>query len=66
MSRTKNKEYSEFCSILGIKALQESVNGYGAEHPFTALVPKLTGEDPDDAFSRVPYGKNGDKLDKTH
>ncbi|KAG0242233.1 peptidase family M1-domain-containing protein [Mortierella sp. GBAus27b] len=62
VGRTKNKEYSEFCSILGCKSLQESVDHLGKEHPFTALCPRLTGEDPDDAFSRVPYEKGFNLL----
>lgn len=56
LGRMKGKEHSEFSAILGHKALQESVNLYGDKHPFTALRPCLRGEDPDDAFSRVPYG----------
>lgn len=57
LGRMKGKEHSEFSAILGHKALQESVNLYGNDHPFTALRPCLRGEDPDDAFSRVPYGE---------
>lgn len=56
MGRMRGKEHSEFSAILGKKALQESVDLYGQGHPFTALRPCLRGEDPDDSFSRVPYG----------
>lgn len=34
----------------------------GKEHPFTALVLKLEGKDPDDAFSIVPYEKGHSLL----
>ena len=30
---------------------------FGSDNPLTALVPKLEGVDPDDAFSSVPYEK---------
>jgi len=68
VGRMKGRDHSEFSAILGYKALHESVDHYGKEHPFTVLCPKLTGEDPDDAFSRVPYGRakgfiNVDSLD---
>lgn len=56
LGRMRGKEHSEFSAILGKKALQESVDLYGQGHPFTALRPCLRGEDPDDSFSRVPYG----------
>ncbi|KAG0096967.1 Leukotriene A-4 hydrolase [Podila epicladia] len=62
LGRMKGKEHSEFSAILGYKALQESVTLYGDKHPFTALRPCLRGEDPDDAFSRVPYEKGFNLL----
>ncbi|KAG0341414.1 Leukotriene A-4 hydrolase [Podila humilis] len=62
LGRMKGKEHSEFSAILGHKALQESVSLYGDKHPFTALRPCLRGEDPDDAFSRVPYEKGFNLL----
>lgn len=41
-----------------LKSLKESINGFGADHNFTRLVPDLSGGlDPDDAFSTVPYVK---------
>ena len=33
------------------------MNTFGVDHPYTKLVPKLDGVDPDDAFSSVPYEK---------
>ena len=45
-------------AVSGGEALRAAVRGYGADHPFTALVPDLAGGvDPDDAFSKVPYEK---------
>jgi leukotriene-A4 hydrolase len=56
LERMQGKEHSEFSAIIGHKALVESVELYGKDHPFTALRPCLRGEDPDDAFSSIPYG----------
>lgn len=42
----------------GLKALQESVDLFGKDSPKTVLNPDLRGgADPDDFFSKVPYGK---------
>ncbi|KAI1812471.1 leukotriene A-4 hydrolase [Poronia punctata] len=46
-----------FSSIIGWKALEDSVNLLGAEHEFTKLIINHKGVDPDDAFSSVPYEK---------
>ncbi|KAF9146590.1 Leukotriene A-4 hydrolase [Mortierella sp. GBA39] len=62
LGRMRGKEHSDFSAILGKKSLQESVNLYGQDHPFTALRPCLRGEDPDDSFSRVPYEKGFNLL----
>ncbi|KAI7817239.1 hypothetical protein BC939DRAFT_402867 [Gamsiella multidivaricata] len=62
LGRMQGKEHSEFSAIIGRKALVESVELYGKDHPFTALRPCLRGEDPDDAFSSVPYEKGFNLL----
>ncbi|KAF9430026.1 Leukotriene A-4 hydrolase [Podila epigama] len=62
LGRMQGKEAAEFSAIIGHKALTESVNLYGKDHPFTALRPCLRGEDPDDAFSSVPYEKGFNLL----
>ncbi|TGO38354.1 hypothetical protein BHYA_0076g00050 [Botrytis hyacinthi] len=49
--------YRDFSSIIGWKALEDSVKLYGEDHEFTKLVVDLKGKDPDDAFSSVPYEK---------
>lgn len=41
----------------GGKALQGSIDAFGADNLLTAMVPNLDGVDPDDAFSSVPYEK---------
>ncbi|KAL4925877.1 bifunctional aminopeptidase/epoxide hydrolase [Aspergillus undulatus] len=51
------EKYRHFSAIIGWKALTDSVEHYGHDHEFTKLVPTLKGEDPDDAFSTVPYEK---------
>lgn len=46
-----------FSSIIGWKALEDSIEGFGQDHEFTKLVIDLKGKDPDDAFSSIPYEK---------
>ncbi|KAF9975726.1 Leukotriene A-4 hydrolase [Actinomortierella ambigua] len=62
LQRMQGKAHSEFSAIIGYKALTESVEQYGEKHPFTALRPCLRGEDPDDAFSSIPYEKGFNLL----
>lgn len=50
-------KYRDFSAIIGWKALEDSIAQFGEEHNFTKLIPDLKGEDPDDAFSSVPYEK---------
>lgn len=50
-------QWRDFSSIIGWRALSESVDQFGAEHEFTKLVIDLKGKDPDDAFSSIPYEK---------
>ncbi|KAJ3057231.1 Leukotriene A-4 hydrolase [Rhizophlyctis rosea] len=54
----------EFDAIIGLKALKESVDHFveTGEEKFSALVPNLKDEDPDDAFSSVPYEKGFNLL----
>ncbi|XP_071536015.1 leukotriene A-4 hydrolase isoform X2 [Panulirus ornatus] len=46
-----------FSAIGGWKDLAECIRTRGEKDPLTCLVPDLTGVDPDDAFSTVPYEK---------
>ena len=58
IGRLEGEKALQFQSYLGYNELKETVEHFGAEHNFTALVPDLSGGiDPDDAFSRVPYEK---------
>ncbi|KAK3678322.1 Leucyl aminopeptidase yscIV [Recurvomyces mirabilis] len=50
-------KYRDFSAIIGWKALEDSVKQFGEDHEFTKLIPSLKGEDPDDAFSSIPYEK---------
>mmetsp|Transcript_50747 Transcript_50747/g.149611 ORF Transcript_50747/g.149611 Transcript_50747/m.149611 type:complete len:282 (+) Transcript_50747:566-1411(+) len=54
--------YYDFDAISGLKHLADDVALIGADHPFTSLAPPLTDEDPDDAFSSVPYEKGFNLL----
>ncbi|KAK6341377.1 hypothetical protein TWF696_008455 [Orbilia brochopaga] len=58
------EKFYDFSSIIGWKSLEESVNEYGADHEFTKLVPNLVDQDPDDAFSTIPYEKGFTLLRK--
>ncbi|KAL3488443.1 leukotriene A-4 hydrolase [Aspergillus germanicus] len=57
LARSHGEKYRHFSAIIGWKALRDSVERYGEDHEFTKLVPTLKGQDPDDAFSSVPYEK---------
>lgn len=50
-------KHRDFSSIIGWKALTDSIEQFGEDHEFTKLIPDLKGKDPDDAFSSVPYEK---------
>lgn len=52
-----DERYRDFSAIIGWKALSDSIGNFGEDHNFTKLIPDLKGQDPDDAFSSVPYEK---------
>jgi len=55
---TRGPAAAALSAAAGAAALRATVRSLGADHPFTALVPDLSGGvDPDDAFSKVPYEK---------
>ena len=58
--RLHGETQRQFSAILGVQELQEDINEFGKDNPLTALVPNVEGVDPDDAFSRVPYGISQD------
>ncbi|KAL1897347.1 Leucyl aminopeptidase yscIV [Sporothrix stenoceras] len=49
--------YFDFSAVIGWKALEDAIEGFGATHDYTKLLIKHDGIDPDDAFSTVPYEK---------
>jgi len=53
----KSEEYRFFEMSIGYQDLRKTVADIGPEHEYTKLRPNLTGVDPDDAFSKVPYEK---------
>lgn len=55
----RGDDYFEFDALAGWTHLAESIALYErrGEMAYTALIPDLTGVDPDDAFSSVPYEK---------
>ena len=54
--------YYDFDAISGYKHLQDDVAHFGPTHEFTTLSPPLADDDPDDAFSSVPYEKGFNLL----
>jgi len=59
---TRLVPYVKVSHVLHIAPLSHQVRVFGEDHPFTELVPNLTGVDPDDAFSIVPYEKGSSLL----
>lgn len=56
-ARLHGEPERQFSSIIGWKALKESVELFGETSPATILKPDLSsGIDPDDYFSSIPYG----------
>eukprot|EP01083_Nonionella_stella_P242951 847031_1 len=49
--------FFDLSALEGFRSLEIDVNEFGNDSPFTRLVPELSGMDPDDAFSSVPYEK---------
>ena len=57
LAAVHGEPYRDFSAIIGWQSLVEAIDDYGKDHNFTKLIPNMHGEDPDDAFSRVPYDK---------
>jgi len=63
LGRMRGEQTRHFAAMLGWRDLEETVNSeFDPTHPFTALVPDLSGVDPDDAFSSIPYEKGSTFL----
>jgi len=57
IGRMHGEPTRQFASICGWKNLSDAINSLGVDSQLTCLTPDLTGVDPDDAFSTVPYEK---------
>jgi len=53
----KSKDYEDLMYRNGRVALEEAMRLFGESHEFTRLCPRVHGQDPDDAFSSIPYEK---------
>lgn len=53
----KSNEYRFFEMSIGYQDLKKAVADIGETHEYTKLRLNLTGVDPDDAFSKIPYEK---------
>ncbi|WFD34894.1 leukotriene-A4 hydrolase [Malassezia cuniculi] len=59
----KGAAHRGFSYIIGARALRESLEGFSKIPRFQRLIPEfLDGEDPDDAFSSIPYDKGANFL----
>lgn len=62
MSKVKGSDnFRKLSAEIGLEALRNDVQRFGPDHKFTRLIWPLADEDPDDAFSSVPYEKVCDK-----
>lgn len=57
MERVYGREYAEMLEVIGYQDLLADIEGFGATSTDTQLIPVLSGRNPDDAFSSVPYEK---------
>ncbi|KAL6763643.1 peptidase family M1-domain-containing protein [Haematococcus lacustris] len=58
LGRLHGEATRQFHASRGALDLAEDVARFGVDHPYTRLVPDMTGGiDPDDVFSKIPYEK---------
>lgn len=57
LGRLYGEQFRQFHAIEGYLELNQAVSVLGKENPITNLVVNLTGLDPDDTYSTVPYEK---------
>lgn len=62
LARLHGEHQRHFSAIIGYRALTDSVELFGHDSPATLLNPDLSGIDPDDYFSTVPYEKGFNLL----
>ena len=58
----RNEDHLKISAEVGWKHLKDDVARMGTDHKFTQLIWPLNGEDPDEAFSSVPYEKGFNLL----
>jgi leukotriene-A4 hydrolase len=58
-NREHGEEYAKFHAMIGYNHLVESLDRFEElkQTQYTKMIPDLTKQDPDDAFSSVPYEK---------
>jgi leukotriene-A4 hydrolase len=57
-----DEKIRDFSALIGWKALSDSIAQFGEDHEYTKMIPDLKGQDPDDAFSSIPYEKGSTFL----
>ena len=63
MAKVKNdSDQLKLSAQIGYKCLEDDVSLFGEDNKFTQLVWPLSGEDPDEAFSGIPYEKGFNLL----
>lgn len=62
MAELHGEAMRHFSAIIGWKSLSDSVQQFGEDHEFTKLVTDLNGQDPDGAYSSIPYEKGATFL----
>lgn len=63
LGRLHGEATRQFEALSGLKSLQESVDLFGPDSLKTVLNPDLRGgANPDDFFSKVPYGKKTGRI----
>ena len=57
LERLDGKEAMSLSAAIGRNGLQEALNNFGSDSPFTKLHTDTAGVDPDEVYSLVPYEK---------
>ena len=62
ISMWKDEHYAKMDSILGLFYIEEYLDFYGEDSPYTSLRPDFEGQSPDDFYSDIPYEKGYNLL----
>ena len=57
MEEMEGKEYAKMLDVIGYQDLEGTIKDFGNDDKYTSLYVNLSGANPDDAFSDVPYEK---------